>query len=441
MEWEDTLKYWNPYIETMSRDEITELQNKRLHTTVEKIYSKVPYYRGLMQEKGMLPADIKMIEDLPHLPFLTKDDLRDTYPYGLLAEPLSSITRIHASSGTTGKQTVVGYTKRDVDLWNECMARCLVMAGSDNTDIVQVCYGYGLFTGGLGAHGGADLIGASVIPASTGNTRRQLTMMKDFGSTVLCCTPSYALYMGDSLAEFGFAKNDLRLKRGHFGAEPWSVNMRHEIEERLGLEAFDIYGLSEIMGPSVSQDCPYHCGLHVWEDAFIPEIVDMETLDPVPDGVMGELVFTTIDKEGMPLIRYRTKDIASLTHEKCECGRVHARMSKLSGRSDDMLIIRGVNVFPSQIESVLLESVGLGATPHYQIIVDRVNNLDTMTVEIELSETMFSDYVKGLEDVENKIRGRVESVLGISCRVRLVEPRAIPRSEGKAKRVIDKRAL
>jgi phenylacetate-CoA ligase len=315
------------------------------------------------------------------------------------------------------------------------------MAGSDNTDIVQVCYGYGLFTGGLGAHGGADLIGASVIPASTGNTRRQLTMMKDFGSTVLCCTPSYALYMGDSLAEFGFTKNDLHLKRGHFGSEPWSVNMRHEIEERLGLEAFDIYGLSEIMGPSVSQDCPYHCGLHVWEDAFIPEIVDMETLESVPDGVMGELVFTTIDKEGMPLIRYRTKDIASLTHEKCECGRVHARMSKLSGRSDDMLIIRGVNVFPSQIESVLLESVGLGATPHYQIIVDRVNNLDTMTVEVELSETMFLDYVKGLENVENNIRGRVESVLGISCRVRLVEPRAIPRSEGKAKRVIDKRVL
>ncbi|MDR1914037.1 MAG: phenylacetate--CoA ligase [Clostridiales bacterium] len=431
--------YWNRAIETISRDELTVIQNQRLRSTVEKIYSRVPYYRSKMQEKGLLPADIKTVEDLKNLPFVTKQDLRDTYPYGLFAEPLDAISRIHASSGTTGKQTVVGYTKRDLDLWSECMARCLMMAGADHTDIVQVCYGYGLFTGGLGAHGGAELIGASVIPASTGNTRRQLTMMKDFGSTVLCCTPSYALYMGDSLKDYGMTKKDLKLKFGVFGAEPWSVNMRHEIEDRLGLEAFDIYGLSEIMGPSVSQDCPYHAGLHVWEDAFLPEIVDTETFEPVPDGVLGELVFTTIDKEGMPLIRYRTRDIASITHEKCECGRVHARMSKLSGRSDDMLIIRGVNVFPSQIESVLLEEAG--AAPHYQIIVDRINNLDTMTVEIEVSENLFSDYVKGMEVTENRIRAMIESVLGISCKVRLVEPKSIPRSEGKAKRVIDKRVL
>jgi phenylacetate-CoA ligase len=431
------MQYWNPYIETMSRDELSILQTARLRSTVEKVYSRVPYYRAKMQEKGMFPGDIKSVDDLRKLPFVTKQDLRDTYPYGLFAEPLESISRIHASSGTTGKQTVVGYTKRDLDLWSECMARCLVMAGASKNDIVQVCYGYGLFTGGLGAHGGAEMLGAAVIPASTGNTRRQLTMMKDFGSTVLCCTPSYALYLGDSLKEHGMAKDDISLKIGIFGAEPWTVNMRKEIEERLGLEAFDIYGLSEIMGPSVSQDCKCHQGLHVWEDSFIPEIVDKETFEPVPDGVSGELVITTIDKEGFPLIRFRTRDIGSLTHEKCECGRVHARMSKLSGRSDDMLIIRGVNVFPSQIEAVLLES---GETsPHYQIIVDRVNNLDTMMVEIEVSESMFSDYVKGLEDTESRIRAKLESVLGISCKVRLVEPKSITRSEGKAKRVIDNR--
>jgi phenylacetate-CoA ligase len=313
------------------------------------------------------------------------------------------------------------------------------MAGASKNDIVQVCYGYGLFTGGLGAHGGAEMLGAAVIPASTGNTRRQLVMMKDFGSTVLCCTPSYALYLGDSLKEYGMTKDDISLKIGIFGAEPWSVNMRKEIEDRLGIEAFDIYGLSEIMGPSVSQDCKCHQGLHVWEDSFIPEIVDTETLEPLPDGEKGELVITTIDKEGFPLIRFRTRDIGSLNHEKCACGRSHARMSKLSGRSDDMLIIRGVNVFPSQIESVLLESGEIA--PHYQIIVDRVNNLDTMSVEIEVSERMFQDYVKGMENTENRIRAQIESVLGISCKVRLVEPKSITRSEGKAKRVIDKRVF
>ncbi|MDR1640903.1 MAG: phenylacetate--CoA ligase [Clostridiales bacterium] len=433
------MEYWNPHAETMSRDELSILQTSRLRSTVEKVYSRVPYYRAKMQAKGLFPGDIKTVDDLKLLPFVTKQDLRDTYPYGMFAEPLESISRIHASSGTTGKQTVVGYTKRDLDLWSECMARCLVMAGASKLDIVQVCYGYGLFTGGLGAHGGAEMLGAAVIPASTGNTRRQLTMMKDFGSTVLCCTPSYALYLGDSLKEYGLTKADISLKIGIFGAEPWSVNMRKEIEDRLGIEAFDIYGLSEIMGPSVSQDCKCHKGLHVWEDSFIPEIVDTETLEPLPDGEKGELVITTIDKEGFPLIRFRTRDIGSLTHEKCECGRVHARMSKLSGRSDDMLIIRGVNVFPSQIESVLLESGEI--SPHYQIIVDRVNNLDTMSVEIEVSEHMFQDFVKGMENTENRIRAQIESVLGISCKVRLVEPKSITRSEGKAKRVIDKRVF
>ncbi|MDR3239106.1 MAG: phenylacetate--CoA ligase [Clostridiales bacterium] len=432
-------KYWNPYIETMSRDELTALQNLRLRATVEKVYQNVSYYRDKMQKIGLLPADIQTAEDLKKLPFTTKQDMRDTYPYGLFAEPLEAISRIHASSGTTGKQTVVGYTKRDLDLWSECMARCLVMAGADRTDIVQVCYGYGLFTGGLGAHGGAEMLGAAVIPASTGNTRRQITMMKDFGSTVLCCTPSYALFLGDSLKEFGCSKDDIRLKIGVFGAEPWTPKMRAEIEDRLGLEAFDIYGLSEILGPSVSQDCKCHQGLHVWEDSFMPEIVDTETLEPLPDGERGELVITTINKEGLPLIRFRTRDIGSITHEKCGCGRVHARMSKVTGRSDDMLIIRGVNVFPSQIESVLLESSEIA--PHYQIIVERVNNLDLMTVEIEVSENLFSDYVKGLEDTENKLKARIESVLGITCKVRLTEPKSIQRSEGKAKRVIDKRII
>lgn len=430
-------QYWNQPMETMDREQINTIQLERLRATVENVYVNVPHYRQKMQEKGMIPGDIKSLDDLKNLPFTTKQDLRDTYPYGMFAVPMEDIVRVHASSGTTGKQTVVGYTRRDIDVWAECMARCLVMADADKHSRVQVCYGYGLFTGGLGAHYGAEKLGAITIPASSGNTQRQITMLKDFGTTHLCCTPSYAMYIAEVLYEMGYTKDDLQLKSGCFGAEPWSKSMRREMEDRLGLRAHDIYGLSEIMGPSVSQDCRYQNGLHIWEDYYIPEIIDPETGLHAAEGVEGDLVITTISKEGFPLIRYRTRDICSLTYEKCECGRTHARMSKPAGRTDDMLIIRGVNVFPSQIESVLLN---IGETqPHYQIIVDRVNNLDTMVVEIEVSEKMFSDHIKGLEGLEQNISRQLDSILGIAAKVRLVEPKSIARSEGKAKRVIDKR--
>lgn len=430
---------WNPTVEKMSRDELHFIQTKRLKETVERVYGGVPYYRDKMQQKGLLPGDIKTLEDLDKLPFTTKQDMRETYPYGMFAAPMEEIVRIHASSGTTGKQTVVGYTARDIATWSECMARCIAMTGGSNKSIVQVCYGYGLFTGGLGAHYGAERIGAAVIPASAGNTARQIQMMKDFGSTILCCTPSYALYLAESLYEAGMTKDDIKLCAGIFGAEPWSNNMRTQIEEKLGLKAFDIYGLSEVMGPSVSQECSFQNGLHVWEDYFIPEIINPDTCEVLPGKTAGELVFTTITKEGFPLIRYRTRDICSLNYDKCDCGRSHVRMTKPSGRSDDMLIIRGVNVFPSQIESVLLEIDE--ATPHYQIIVDRVNNTDSLTVEIEVSDKMFSDHIKGLEGTERTIKAKIESVLGISARIKLVEPKSIQRSEGKAKRVIDNRKI
>ncbi len=431
-------KFWNKAVELMSRDELYALQTKRLQQTVQRVYTSVSYYRAKMQAIGILPGDIKEAKDVSKLPFTTKTDLRDTYPYGMFAAPLEEIVRIHASSGTTGKQTVVGYTARDLEYWSELMARCFGMTGAGKHSGVQVCYGYGLFTGGLGAHYGGERIGASVVPASSGNTSRQITMLKDFGSTVLCCTPSYALFIAETMREMGLTKGDLKLEAGIFGAEPWTNNMRIQIEESLGLKAFDIYGLSEIMGPSVSQECEHQNGLHIWEDAFIPEIIDGDG-NVLGDGVSGELVFTTITKEGFPLIRYRTRDISSLNYEKCACGRSHVRMSKPDGRSDDMLIIRGVNVFPSQIESVLLEVDE--ATPHYQIIVDRVGQLDTLTVEVEVSEKIFEDYVKGLESLEKKIRVRIESILGVACKVRLVEPKAIVRSEGKAKRVIDNRKI
>jgi phenylacetate-CoA ligase len=429
--------YWNQTTERMTRDELTDLQTKKLKNLVSRVYTSVPHYREKMQAAGLLPGDIKTLADVRHLPFTTKQDLRDTYPFGMFAVPMEDIVRVHASSGTTGKQTVVGYTNRDIDVWAECMARCLVMTGADKESRVQVCYGYGLFTGGLGAHYGAEKLGAITIPASSGNTQRQIAMIKDFGTTVLCCTPSYALYIAETLYEMGFTKDDIKLKAGVFGAEPWSESMRREIESKLGLEAFDIYGLSEIMGPSVSQDCRFHNGMHIWEDYYLPEIIDPDTGESLEPGQTGELVITTIDKEGLPLIRYRTRDISSLDYEACPCGRTHARLSRLAGRSDDMLIIRGVNVFPSQVETVLL-NVGETA-PHYQIIVERVNNLDIMTVEVEVSENMFSDHVKGLEDVERAISKQLDVVLGLSAKVRLVEPKSIQRSEGKAKRVIDKR--
>ncbi|HHY28310.1 MAG TPA: phenylacetate--CoA ligase [Desulfitobacterium dehalogenans] len=431
--------YWNPAYECMSRSEMIVVQTERLINTVNRVYCNVPFYRAKMQRAGIEPGDIKSLEDLKKLPFTDKEDLRDTYPYGMFAVPMSDIVRIHASSGTTGKQTVVGYTRGDLDSWSEVVARSLCSAGANKESIIQVAYGYGLFTGGLGLHYGAEKIGASVIPISGGNTKRQLTVMKDFGTTILACTPSYVLNMAETMEEMGIRKSDLKLKAGIFGAEPWSGNMRKEIEERLSIMAIDIYGLSEIMGPGVSVGCTYGNGLHIQEDHFIPEIIDPQTQEVLPEGATGELVFTTITKEGIPLIRYRTHDVSSLKYEKCECGRTLVRMSKVTGRSDDMLIIRGVNVFPSQIENVLLQT---GETaPHYLLVVDRVDNLDILEIWVEMSQNMFSDKVKKIEELEAKIRKEIASTLGIHAKIRLVEPKSIERSEGKAKRVIDKRRI
>jgi phenylacetate-CoA ligase len=433
------MRYWDEHMECMDRSTLQEIQLKRLVETVKRVYTSVPYYRKKMQERGIIPEDIKSLDDLKKLPFTTKQDLRDNYPYGLFAVPLSEIVRIHASSGTTGKPTVVGYTKHDIGIWSEVMARTLVAAGADKHSFVQIAYGYGLFTGGLGVHYGAERIGASVIPISSGNTRRQIQIMVDFGTTVLACTPSYALYLAETMEEMGVDKSQLKLKSGVFGAEPWSENMRKEIESKLNIKAYDIYGLSEIIGPGVSFECEYQCGMHINEDHFLPEIINPETGEVLGEGEYGELVFTTITKEGLPLIRYRTRDITALHYDRCKCGRTLVRMEKVIGRTDDMIIIRGVNVFPSQIESVLLE---MGEVePHYQLIVDRVNNLDVLEVLVEVSERMFSDEVKKLEQLEKKITKAIEETLGISVKVRLVEPKTIERSEGKAKRVIDKRKI
>lgn len=433
------MQYWNPTYECMSRDEMSEIQTERLINTVKRVYYNVPFYRHKMQKAGIEPDDIKSIEDLKKLPFTNKQDLRDTYPYGMFAVPMSEIVRIHASSGTTGKQTVVGYTRKDLDTWSEVVARSLYSAGADKESIVQIAYGYGLFTGGLGVHYGAERIGASVIPISGGNTKRQLQIMKDFGTTILACTPSYALYLAEEMEEMGIDRSELKLKAGIFGAEPWSNSMRKEIEELLKITAMDIYGLSEIMGPGVSVDCPCKRGLHIQEDHFIPEIINPETEEILPPGTNGELVFTTVTKEGLPLIRYRTHDISSLNYEKCDCGRTLVRMSKVTGRSDDMLIIRGVNIFPSQIESVLLE---IGETaPHYLLIVDRVDNMDMLEIWVEMSQNLFLDEFKKIEGLEKRIKKGIDSALGINANIKLVEPKTIERSEGKAKRVIDKRKI
>jgi phenylacetate-CoA ligase len=429
--------FWDQKSECMSREQIHDLQSKKLAKLIKRVYTNVPYYRDKMQEKGVLPEDIKTMEDIEKLPFTTKQDLRETYPFGMFATPMEEIVRVHASSGTTGKQTVVGYTQNDIATWSELMARCFTMAGADRSSIFQVSYGYGLFTGGLGAHYGAERIGAATVPTSSGNTQRQINIMKDFGVTVLCCTPSYALYLAEAIEEAGLSLDDFKLTAGIFGAEPWTENMRGEIEKNLRIKAFDIYGLSEVMGPGVSMDCQYKNGLHIWEDHFYPEIINSQTCEVLPANTDGELVFTTLTKEGFPLIRYRTRDVSSISYEKCACGRTMARMSKPSGRTDDMLIIRGVNVFPSQIESVLLD---VGETsPHYMIIVDRVGTLDTLEVQVELTADMLSDEVKKLEDTENKIRKGIETTLGLSAKITLVESKTIMRSEGKAKRVIDKR--
>lgn len=428
---------WNTEVETMSRPELEKIQSERLRQTIARVYQNVPFYREKFDEAGIKPEDIRGVQDLAKLPFTTKQDLRDNYPFGLFAAPREEVVRVHASSGTTGKMTVVGYTRNDIKSWMEVMARSLGCGNVTNKDIVQIAYGYGLFTGGLGVHYGAERIGATVIPISGGNTKRQLQIMKDFQSTTLACTPSYSLYMAEAMEEAGVSLADLALRVGFFGAEPWSNNMRKEIEEKWHIKALDIYGLSEIMGPGVSCECEQQDGLHVWEDHFLVEVIDPNTGEVLPDGEKGELVFTCITKEALPLIRYRTRDISIITHEPCACGRTHVRMHRVMGRTDDMLIIRGVNVFPSQIESVLLE---IGETePHYQLIVDRDGNLDDLEIWVEVSERLFSDEVRKLEELGAKIKREIASTLGISARVKLVEPKTIARSEGKAKRIIDKR--
>ena len=426
-------------IETASRDEIAALQGERLHDTVRRVYKRVPFYRQKLDEMGLTPEDIKTAEDVKKLPFTYKQDLRDNYPYGLFAVPAEELREIHASSGTTGKQTVVGYSEKDLEIWGTLTARALAAAGSTKEDFVHVAYGYGLFTGGLGLHYGAKELGATVIPVSSGNTGRQIQIIRDFGSTILCCTPSYALFMGETMREMGVAPDEIKLKAGIFGAEPWTENMRKSVERLLGLEAFDIYGLSEVMGPGVSFECAEHQGLHISEDHFIAEVLDPETGEVLPDGERGELVFTCITKEALPLIRYRTKDLTSLTRGDCPCGRTFARMAKPVGRTDDMLIIRGVNVFPSQIESVLLERSGV--SPNYEIYVDRVNNLDTLEVHVEFLPDMIVDMVKDIQKKEKELRAAIESTLGVSTKVVLVPPKSIERSTGKAKRVIDKRDI
>ncbi|MEE9904179.1 MAG: phenylacetate--CoA ligase [Chlorobium sp.] len=430
---------WNAHYECMEREELRKLQGERLQAMVEKVYFNVPFYRLKLQEKGIEPGDIRSIDDLQKLPFTTKQDLRDTYPFGLFAVPLQDVVRLHASSGTTGKSTVVGYTHNDILMWSEVVARSLTMAGVTKSDIVQVAYGYGLFTGGLGLHYGAEKVGASVIPISGGNTKKQLQLMEDFGSTAIACTPSYAAYLGEALAEEKIDRKNIKLKAGIFGAEPWTEEMRAQIERLLGLKAYDIYGLSEVIGPGVSMECSCQNGMHIFEDHFIPEIIDPETGDVLPYGELGELVFTTVTKEAMPLVRYRTRDLTRLHAETCQCGRTLVRMEKCVGRSDDMLIIRGVNVFPSQIESVLLEMSE--TKPHYLLVVDRENNLDTIEIQVEVEEQFFSDEVKELENLRRRIHANISSLLGLSASIRLVEPGTIERSMGKAQRVVDKRKL
>ena len=430
----------SPEIEKMPREELKKLQSERLVAQVKRMYERVECFRLRMDEKGLKPEDIKGVEDLTKLPFAYKSDLRDYYPYGLFAEPLENIKRVHASSGTTGKRIVVGYTENDLDMWSDCIARMLTAIGITNKDIFQVSFGYGLFTGGFGLHAGIEKIGATVIPMSSGNTPLQIQTMIDFKATAICCTPSYAMYIAEEIEKLGL-KDQLSLKVGIFGAEPWSDNMRREIEDKLGIKAYDIYGLSEILGPGVSCECEYQCGMHVWEDHFIPEILDPDTLEPVKEGESGELVFTTITKEGFPVIRYRTRDICSLNYEQCKCGRTHVRMRKPSGRSDDMLIVRGVNVFPSQIEEVLLSLEGNTITPNYLIKIDRVNNNDTFDLDVEMSEEIFADDIKGISKIEKEITEKLRSTLGLGVKVHLVNPKSIPRSEGKAKRVLDMRKI
>ncbi|HHY06237.1 MAG TPA: phenylacetate--CoA ligase [Clostridia bacterium] len=431
--------YWNQHCECMPQEQLAAVQLERLKNIVERVYHDVPFYRSKFQEIGLEPAEINTLDDLTKLPFTTKQDLRDNYPFRMFATSLSDIVRVHASSGTTGKPTVVGYTRSDLNNWSELMARSLTCGGTIKNSVIQIAYGYGLFTGGFGFHYGAERIGSTVIPISGGNTRRQLMIMKDFGTTVLACTPSYAIHLAETWENLGIERSELKLQHGIFGAEPWSEEMRQEIEKRLGISAVDIYGLSEVIGPGVACECQAKNGLHIFEDHFIPEIIDPVTGESLPYGEEGELVITTLTKEALPILRYRTRDISILTKEPCACGRTHVRMHKVMGRTDDMLVIRGVNVFPSQVESVILE-IG-GTEPHYLLIVDRKGSMDELEVQVEVSPEMFSDQVRGLEDLERKIRHRLQSLLGISAKVKLVEPHSLPRSEGKIQRVIDRRKI
>ena len=431
-------RYYQPEIECASREQILAWQNERLVRQVQHVWDNVPYYRKKMEEKGLTPADVKGVEDLYKLPFLSKDDLREAYPYGLMGKPLKDCVRIQSTSGTTGKRVVAFYTQHDIDLWEDCCARAIVAAGGTNEDVCQVSYGYGLFTGGPGLNGGSHKVGCLTIPTSSGNTERQIMFIRDLNATILCCTPSYAAYLAESMKEMGLTPDQIPLKAGIFGAEAWSQEMRRDIEKTLGIKAYDIYGLTELSGPGVSFECSAQTGMHINEDHFIAEIIDPDTGEVLPEGSMGELVFTSITKEAFPLLRYRTRDICVLRHEDCPCGRTHIKMSKPMGRSDDMLIIKGVNVFPSQIETVLLEQ---GYSANYQIIVDRVNNTDTMEVLVEMTPEMFSDQLSHVAEKEKQVVAALKAMLGIYAKVRLVAPKSITRSEGKAVRVIDKRKI
>ena len=430
--------YWNQEIECMSREDMKKLQDERLVAQVKHVYENVEYYRNLMDEKGVKPEDIQSIDDLHKLPFLTKADLRDAYPYGLLAKPLNECVRIHSTSGTTGKRVVAFYTQNDIDLWENCCARAIVAAGGTKDDVCQVAYGFGLFTGGAGLNGGSHKVGCLTLPMSSGNTDRQIEFMRDLGSTILCCTPSYAAYIGETLHEMGLTPDDISLKAGIFGAEPWTEEMRKSIEKSLGIKAYDIYGLTETSGPGVSFECCEQTGMHINEDHFYPEIINPDTGEVLPDGEVGELVFTSLTKEAFPLLRYRTRDLCVLSRKKCSCGRTLIKMRKPMGRSDDMLIIRGVNVFPSQIETVLIEQ---GYSPNYLIEVDRVNNTDTLDISVEMNPDQFSDKMKVMQEQEKALALAIKTMLGINPKVHLVSPKSITRSEGKAVRVIDKRKL
>ena len=431
-------RYYQPEIETAPREKILEIQNEKIVRQVRHVWDNVPYYRDLMMKKGVTPEDIRGVEDIKKLPFLSKADLRDAYPYGLLGTDLKNCVRIQSTSGTTGKRVVAFYTQHDIDLWEDCTARAIVAAGGSEEDVLQVAYGYGLFTGGAGLHGGSHKVGCLTLPMSSGNTERQIQFMMDLGTTILCCTPSYAAYIGESLAEQGYKPEDNKLKAGIFGAEPWTEEMRRDIEQKLGIKAYDIYGLTETSGPGVAYECEEQHGMHINEDHFYAEIIDPDTGEVMPDGEKGELVFTALDKEAFPLLRYRTRDICVLNRTPCSCGRTHVRMSKPMGRSDDMLIIRGVNVFPSQIETVLLNE---GYTPNYQIVLDRARNTDTFDVYVEVSADQFSDLMSQIQKMEKSLEAALRTMLGISPKVHLVAPKTITRSEGKAVRVVDKRKL